>query len=76
MVVHNRGYGAKLEDALFHKRIIGHYRLDGGNLLALQSKVSGQDKVSGETESKRGDGKSTETKSRARQLARISLPGG
>jgi hypothetical protein len=29
MVVHNRGYGARLEDALFHKRISGHYRYDG-----------------------------------------------
>jgi uncharacterized protein len=39
MVVHNRGYGAKLEDALFHKRIIGHYRLDAQGLMALQHKT-------------------------------------
>ena len=39
MVVHNRGYGAKLEDALFHKRIIGHYRLDARGLMAMQQKA-------------------------------------
>ena len=40
MVVHNRGYGAKLEDALFHKRIIGHYRLDGASLSAMQARMT------------------------------------
>ena len=29
LVIHNRGYGAKLEDALFKERITGHYRFDG-----------------------------------------------
>jgi hypothetical protein len=29
LVIHNRGYGHKLEDALFHKRIIGRYRYIG-----------------------------------------------
>ena len=29
MIVHNRGYGAQLEDALFVDRITGHYRFTG-----------------------------------------------
>jgi uncharacterized protein YijF (DUF1287 family) len=29
MIVHNRGYGAQLEDALFVDRITGHYRYQG-----------------------------------------------
>ncbi len=29
MVVHNRGYGPQLEDALFADPITGHYRFDG-----------------------------------------------
>ncbi len=32
MIVHNRGYGAQLEDALFVDRITGHYRYTGGAL--------------------------------------------
>ena len=32
MIVHNRGYGAQLEDALFVDRITGHYRYSGGPL--------------------------------------------
>lgn len=39
MVVHNRGYGAKLEDALFHKRIIGHYRFNSADVLAMPATV-------------------------------------
>jgi hypothetical protein len=30
MIVHNRGYGAQMEDALFVDRITGHYRYTGG----------------------------------------------
>jgi len=26
MIIHNRGYGVQLEDALFVDRITGHYR--------------------------------------------------
>ncbi|KAB2846565.1 MAG: DUF1287 domain-containing protein [Hyphomicrobiaceae bacterium] len=29
LIIHNRGYGAKLEDALFRERITGHYRFEG-----------------------------------------------
>ena len=29
MIVHNRAWGPKLEDGLFHERISGHYRYDG-----------------------------------------------
>jgi hypothetical protein len=28
LIIHNRGYGPKLEDALFHKKISGHYRFE------------------------------------------------
>ena len=34
MIVHNRGYGAQIEDALFVDRITGHYRYMGGPLSA------------------------------------------
>lgn len=40
MVVHNRGYGAKLEDALFHKRIIGHYRIGAAYLASMQARIA------------------------------------
>lgn len=29
LVIHNRGYGAKLEDVLFREKITGHYRFEG-----------------------------------------------
>jgi uncharacterized protein YijF (DUF1287 family) len=32
MIVHNRGWGPQLEDALFVDRITGHYRFDGSRL--------------------------------------------
>jgi uncharacterized protein YijF (DUF1287 family) len=32
MIVHNRGWGPQLEDALFVDRITGHYRFDGTKL--------------------------------------------
>jgi uncharacterized protein YijF (DUF1287 family) len=32
MIVHNRGWGPQLEDALFVDRITGHYRFDGTRL--------------------------------------------
>jgi uncharacterized protein YijF (DUF1287 family) len=32
MIVHNRGWGAQLEDALFVDRITGHYRFDGSKV--------------------------------------------
>lgn len=34
MIVHNRGWGPQLEDGLFVDRITGHYRFDGGSLVA------------------------------------------
>ena len=36
MIVHNRGYGAQLEDALFVDRITGHYRYMGPPVPATQ----------------------------------------
>ena len=65
MVVHNRGYGAKLEDALFHKRIIGHYRFDAAGLMALQAKTAPA-QAAGPP-----DGKPT-----PRMLARVGTPRG
>ena len=62
MVVHNRGYGAKLEDALFHKRIIGHYRLDAKGLMALQHKALPAQAAAGSSKPER------------RVLARVSVP--
>jgi uncharacterized protein len=35
MIVHNRGWGAQLEDALFVDRITGHYRFDGSKLVGV-----------------------------------------
>jgi uncharacterized protein len=32
MIVHNRGWGPQLEDALFVDRVTGHYRFDGSKL--------------------------------------------
>jgi uncharacterized protein YijF (DUF1287 family) len=63
MIVHNRGYGAKLEDALFHKRIIGHYRLDAAGLNALHVKMQPVQSAS-----------NPETKPDLRILARASMP--
>lgn len=70
MVVHNRGYGAKLEDALFHKRIIGHYRLDAQGLMALQPKsMPAQAAAPVATQSA-----SQGTKPERRVLARVTVP--
>jgi uncharacterized protein len=41
MIVHNRGYGAQLEDALFVDRITGHYRYMGGALPVPEKVGSG-----------------------------------
>jgi hypothetical protein len=40
LVIHNRGYGAKLEDALFKERITGHYRFEGLGLDQVAAKKS------------------------------------
>ena len=39
MVVHNRGWGPQLEDALFVDQITGHYRYDGGGVVSVASAV-------------------------------------
>jgi uncharacterized protein YijF (DUF1287 family) len=39
MIVHNRGWGPKLEDALFADRITGHYRYSGSTRPALGAKT-------------------------------------
>jgi uncharacterized protein len=67
MVVHNRGYGAKLEDALFHKRIIGHYRFDAASLTALRVKAAPAPAQAAAT----ADGKTP-----PRMLAKVSTPRG
>jgi uncharacterized protein YijF (DUF1287 family) len=68
MVVHNRGYGAKLEDALFHKRIIGHYRLDAQGLMVLQHKLLPAQAPA------LSPGTVTGTKPERRVLARVTIP--
>jgi uncharacterized protein YijF (DUF1287 family) len=37
MIVHNRGWGPQLEDALFVDKITGHYRFDGTKLPPIQT---------------------------------------
>jgi uncharacterized protein YijF (DUF1287 family) len=37
MILHNRGYGAQIEDALFVDRITGHYRYQGPAMPAQSS---------------------------------------
>jgi uncharacterized protein YijF (DUF1287 family) len=39
MIVHNRGWGPQLEDALFVDRITGHYRFSGAAQLAAQPSI-------------------------------------
>ncbi len=70
MVVHNRGYGAKLEDALFHKRIIGHYRLDAQSLTALQIKTLPAQASAVVATQSAGQG----AKPERRVLARVAIP--
>lgn len=36
MIVHNRGWGPQLEDALFVDKITGHYRFSGADMAALR----------------------------------------
>ena len=40
MIVHNRGYGPQLEDALFVDRITGHYRYSGPPLVAAKTETA------------------------------------
>jgi hypothetical protein len=37
MVIHNRGFGPQLEDALFADRITGHYRFSGPSPATLEA---------------------------------------
>lgn len=40
MIIHNRGYGAQLEDALFVDRITGHYRYTGAGADVLMASLA------------------------------------
>lgn len=77
MIVHNRGWGPQLEDALFVDRITGHYRFAGGGAAqvaegALQGATVPNAKRSGATG--RGAHRPVVAPAKLRRPARASAP--
>lgn len=61
MIVHNRGWGPQIEDALFVNEVTGHYRYSGQSLVAGAGRVLPKLKIIG----KKGHGRKREIEARA-----------